>query len=121
MIVKKHKYTNQIWTDPVQQETRPLSEKDSSSDEDDLAYVEALAYKRKPYCFRVRRIIELAMTCSDEEFHTYYRMSRECFQKLLELVQDYYPIQGESINGKSLQPDEKLLIFLFHIGSGMRG
>ena len=92
-----------------------------SSDDDLLFEAGTIFEPRKPYKFRVRKILDTAENCDDEEFRSIYRMSRERFEYVIEMVKDYYPIQGQSNNGKSLSPREKLYIFLFFIASGVRG
>ena len=77
----------------------------SDLSDDDLIYEEGTIFEsRKPYMFRVRKILETAENCDEEEFKSLYRMSSDCFEKLINMVQDFYPIQGQSNNGKSLSP-----------------
>ena len=46
---------------------------------------------------------------------------RECFNELLKLVSEFYPTQAQSNNGKGVLPEERLLIFLWYITSGING
>ncbi len=74
--------------------------------------------RKRNYKFRDRRLLEVARTISDEKFQTYFRMTRETFSDLLDLVKVHLP-DGRSTNGRSLLTEEKLLCFLMHIAGNL--
>ena len=49
---------------------------------------------------------------SNKDFKEAFRMKKKTFQKLAEEVGSLFKKQGESTNGKSLSPTERLYIFL---------
>ena len=54
---------------------------------------------------------------SDAKFRRIFRITRRNFGKLLYMIEPYLP-QGNSSNGMSIKPIERLLVFLYWTGSG---
>ena len=98
---------------------QPPNQYDDDPDEDDYEFIleetEADGSKRK-YEFHVRRIIHLYEQLSDARFKALFRMCRETFDALMTTLGPFIPA-GRSNNGKSLLPIEKLLVFLYCMGS----
>ena len=74
---------------------------------------------RKRYVFYERTIVAKSNRIPDFLFRRIFRMRRQTFQELLTDCGQFIPI-GRSSNGKSLQPPERLLLFLKFLGSNER-
>ena len=74
--------------------------------------------KKRKYEWRNRRIYSEALNMNNREFLRRYRVSKQTFNVLLELIRNKLK-PGRSNNGKSVTPEERLLIFLFSAGSGI--
>ena len=72
----------------------------------------------KEYRFHPRRILAESERMSDAKFRRIFRMTRRNFHRLLDWVGPHYPKQGDSSNGLSIKPIERLLVFLYWSGSG---
>ena len=65
----------------------------------------------RPYTFHERRIFPKSQQLSDYKFQRIFGVSRPNYDRLATLVCPHLP-PGLSTNGKSLTPDERLLVFL---------
>ena len=98
---------------PVQQP--PLFQNDPSDDSDDDDATKQPKKKRK-YKFHDRRILHLYDSLSPSRFKSQFRMSKPTFERLYGELEPFIKV-GRSVNGKSLLPKEKLLVFLYCMGS----
>ena len=73
----------------------------------------------KQYVFYPRDILTKQNWFPDFLFRQTFRMTRKTFQELLEVTGQFIPV-GRSPNNQSLQPPERLLLFLKFIGSNQR-
>ncbi len=80
---------------------------------------ENTAVTKRSYKFHDRRLLQKSREITDTSFKKYFRMNRDTFCDLLELVRTHLP-DGYSTNGKSLKTEEKLLCFLMYISSNMK-
>ena len=74
--------------------------------------------KKRKYEFRNRRIYQEALQMNDREFLGRFRVSKKAFHVLCDLIRDELP-QGRSNNGRSLLPEERVLVFLFSAGTSI--
>ena len=71
----------------------------------------------REYRFHPRRILSESRRMSDAKFRRIFRITRKNFQKLLDLVEPHLP-EGNSSNGLSIKPIERLLVFMYWSGTG---
>ena len=75
--------------------------------------------KKRNYHFRQRNLLRLFEEETDAGILKLFRMSRSQIKILFELVRDSLP-QGNSRNGKSIKPFERLLTYLYYLGSNLQ-
>ena len=120
---RKRKYDEIIEDDDNEQnniENQDNNEQDHSQNQDPNEQPRSRRPKRK-YKFNKNRNIEDPNEYSDQDFRDVFRMSRSCFDLLLDIVANKFPRLGLSPNKKSLPPRKRLLMFLLVAGSDMAG
>ena len=75
--------------------------------------------RKRRYHFRERRLLNLANTETETGFKKLFRMSPHIFKKLLEDYGHLLP-PGLSTNGKSILPSERLLAYLYFLGTNLQ-
>ena len=83
----------------------------------DPPHVSARGPHPREYRFHPRRILSESRRMSDAKFRRIFRITRRNVAKLLDMIEPYLP-QGNSSNGMSIKPIERLLVFLYWSGSG---
>ena len=91
----------------------------SEYDADGESDAEDVVPRKRKYRFRERRLLNLANTENEAGFKKLFRMPREIFKKLLEEYGQYLP-PGLSTNGKSIMPSERLLAYLYFLGTNLQ-
>ena len=103
-----------------QRQPNSSDEEDDGDDSDgsDASDAPSIVEKRD-YQFYPRTILSKANRQPDFLFRAMYRMNRVTFQELLNVAGQFIPI-GRSVNNMSLQPPDRLLMFLRHLGGNGR-
>ena len=91
-----------------------------NQDDDNESFIRRRRPKRK-YKFNKNRNIEDPNEYSDKDFRDVFRMSRQTFDLLLDIVANKFPRLGLSPNKKSIIPRQRLLMFLLIAGSDTPG
>ena len=76
-----------------------------------------IAGQPRHYEFHDRRILRVAERMTDDTFRKVYRMNRRNFNRLAEILSPHL-LPGNSLNGRSLLPEERILVFLWFAGTG---
>ena len=102
-----------------------FSSSESSSDESSAKTNKKKTYHKQfseKYRFGNRRILSAtsANEMSDKKFKKLFHMPKDCFEFILSHVESKYPRQGLSVNGKSLCPRERLLIYFYCVSGDVR-
>ena len=75
--------------------------------------------KKRNYHFRTRNLLRLFEEETDAGILRLFRMSRSQIMILYELVRDSLP-EGHSRNGKSIKPLERVLMYLYYLGTNLQ-